>query len=70
MKQSVNHTTQGFDSNTRHKHFGDECKAIFVEKSEVLNLFNQDSRFGKAQFSPRYFASLKENAKSMLILIG
>ena len=45
-------------------------KTIFVEKSEVLNLFNQDSRFEKAQFSPRYFASLKENAKSMLILIG
>ena len=70
MKQSVNHTTQGFDPNTRHKHFGDECKAIFVGKSEDLNSFNQDSRFGKAQFSPRYFASLKENAKSMLILIG
>ena len=70
MKQSINHTTQGFDSKTRHKRFGDECNAIFVEKSEVLNLFNQDSRFKKAQFSPRYFASLKENAKSMLILIG
>ena len=42
----------------------------FVEKSEVLDLFNQDSRIEKAQFSPRYFASLKENAKSMLILIG
>ena len=69
MKQPVNHTAQGFDSNTRHKRFEDECKAIFVEKSEVLNLFNQDSRFGKAQFSPRYFASLKENAKSMLLPI-
>ena len=33
MKQSVNHTTQGFDSNIRHKRFEDEYKDHFRLKN-------------------------------------
>ena len=50
VKQPVGHTTQGFDSKTRHIHLENECKAIFVGKSEDLSSFNQDSRFGKLNF--------------------
>ena len=60
MKQPVDQNTKGFDSKTRHKHFGDECKDIFVGKSEDLSLFNQDSRSGKLNFPQDILLALRK----------